>query len=502
MRHKRLFFALNCCVILISRNVIAFDGQNDLLLISAQHALDEYRQEAENLAQWCETHSLLPQAELTRGYILPIEAERIHIPVIPRQKQQDFLSGEASAEIVFWHNTWMTLRQNLSLKLQELTKLAIREKRLILAMQMIHIALHADPDSEKLRNVLGFEFYNGQWRTDWEIAQLKRGRVNHTQFGWIPEKHVARYESGERYFNGKWISKEQDAREHASINNGWVISTEHYDVQTNHSIEEGVRLSRHLEAFYYVWKQVFIYYTVSTTELAQRLEGKKLRFKEPRLNFVLFRDRQDYVATLGKNDPNIAISVGFYDNIAQKCYFFMHDGSFPNSEWDMYRTVFHEGTHQLFHCVKPVNSISHNNFWATEAVAIYMETLRQEGDYHVLGDQQDVRVLAAKYRFFRSKFYMPFGNIAKLDMIAFQRSPYLKELYSQCGGMGFFLMHHDNGVYRDAFVAFLNEIYMGRTTPRTLFDLLGESPGTLDMQYEKMLEAIPAEFHRDGSKTN
>jgi len=123
-----------------------------------------------------------------------------------------------------------------------------------------------------------------------------------------------------------------------------------------------------------------------------------------------------------------------------------------------------------------------------------MESLRREGNYYVLGDSQDIRVLAAKYRFFRSRFYIPFGNITKLDMIAFQRSPWLKELYSQCGGLGYFLMHHDKGSYRDAFVTFLNEVYMGHTTPRTLFDLLGESPETLDAQYKKMLEAIPAEF--------
>jgi hypothetical protein len=482
-------------------NAAAFDAQNDLLLVSAQQTLDEYREEAENLAKWCEINGLESYATLTREYILPIVEENIHIPMIPRSKQQDFLPGEASSEIVYWHNTWMVLRQNLSLNLQELAKLALREKRVILAMQMIHIALHADPDNEKLRNVLGFEFYNGQWRTEWEIAQLKLGRINHERFGWIPRSHADRYEAGERYFKGKWISREQDAREHANIDGGWIISTEHYDVQTNHSLEAGVRLSRKLEEFYYVWKQVFIQYTASTSELALKLEGKKLRFKEPRLKFVLFRNRKEYNDTLGKNDPNIAASVGFFDNRSQKCFFFMHNCRHPDAERDMYRTVYHEGTHQLFQCVKPINFSGHNNFWATEAVAVYMETLRCEGNYYVLGDPQDVRVLSAKYRFFRSKFYMPFGNITKLDTIAFQRAPWLKELYSQCGGMGYFLMHFDKGNYRDAFVTCLDEIYMGRSTPRMLFDLLGESPETLDEQYEKMLEGIPAEF-KEESVTN
>ena len=498
MCHKCLIFVLTCLSVFSTQNTVTFGRDNDLLLISAQQVLNEYRQEAETLAKWCEKHGLDVQAELTRDYILPIVEDKIYIPMIPREKQRDYLPGEASAEIIHWHNTWMTTRQNLSLKLQELAKLALQQKRVILAMQMIHIALHADPDSEKLRNVLGFEFYDGQWRTDWEIGQLKLGRVNHERFGWIPAPYVARYESGERWFKGKWISEEQDVKEHANINNGWIISTEHYDLQTNHSLEEGVRISRRLEAFYYVWKQVFIQYTASTSELAQRLEGKKLRFKEPRLKFVFFRNRRDYVATLGKNDPNVAISVGFYDDATRKCFFYMHDGDSSDAEQDMYRTVFHEGTHQLFNCVKPVRFDGRNNFWATEAVAIYMETLRQEESYYVLGDPLDVRVLAAKYRFFQSRFYMPFGNLTQLDRITFQRAPYLKELYSQCGGMGYFLMHYGKGDYRDAFVTTLDAIYTGRATPRTLFELLGETPDTLDFQYEKMLEAIPATFSDGG----
>jgi len=498
-----LFLAAFCSNAVFAR----FDEENDLLLSSAQFSLQEYRNEAEKLARWCDENGLLSHAKMTRDYILPILPDCLHIPMIPRKKQRDLLPEEASPEIVYWHNNWMVLRQNLSLKLQEHAKQALHERRVILAMQMIHIALHADPDNEKLRNVVGFEFYEGEWRTEWEINQMKRGRVNHERFGWIAARNIERYEAGERYDAKlkKWISKAEDDQRHATIENGWVISTEHYDIQTNHSIEEGVRLSRHLEVFYYVWKQVFIQYTASTSELAQWLDGQKARYKEPRLKFVFFKNRRDYVEALQKDDPIVEKSLGFYDEPTKTCYFFMYDVS--NSEKDaeaeqnMLRTVFHEGTHQLFCCAKPVKYHARNNFWATEAVAIYMETLRREGNYFVLGNPMDVRVLAAKYRFFESKFYMPFENIVKLDARTFQNAPYLKELYSQCGGMGYFLMHYDKGSYRDAFVTYLNEIYMGRTNPQTLFQLLGESPDQLDSRYEKMLADIPVEFETESKNT-
>lgn len=500
MLRSFLIFALFSSLAIRLDAIFAFDEKNDILLDSAQHSLQEYRQEAETLAKWCDENGLESHAKLTRDYVLPIVADRLYIPMVPRKKQRDFLPDEASENVVYWHNTWTTLRQNLSLKLQEHAKQALQEKRVILAMQMIHIALHADSDNDKLRNVLGYEFYEGEWRTEWEIDQLKRGRIDHERFGWIPEKYVERYEAGERYDakNKTWISQEEDDRRHADIKNGWVVSTEHYDVRTNHSIEEGVRLSRHLEVFYYVWKQVFIQYTASTSDLAQRLEGKKIRYKEPRLKVVFFKNRQNYVETLRKDDPFVEKSLGFYDEPTRTCYFYMYDVSGTDrdaaAERSMFRTVFHEGTHQLFCCAKPVKFSGRNNFWATEAVAIYMETLRRDGNYFVLGDPKDVRVLAAKYRFFKSRFYMPFENIVKLDAKTFQNAPYLKELYSQCGGMGYFFMHYDKGGYRDAFVTYLNEIYMGRSTPLTLFELLGEPPDLLDRRYEKMLDGIEVEF--------
>ncbi|MDR1383342.1 MAG: hypothetical protein LBJ67_05795 [Planctomycetaceae bacterium] len=469
----------------------AEEKTQDNLLSSAQKSLNEYRKEAEKLAQWCEQNGLGEQAGITRKFVLPILEEKLYIPILPRQSQKDLIPDDASADLVYWHDSWQRIRQNLALKLQEQAKLALYENRVILAMQMIYIALHVMPDNDSLRNALGYQLYENEWRTQWEIDQLKQGKINHEKFGWILEKYAERYESGERYNNPKWISKEEDDAFHAKIENGWIISTEHYDIQTNHSIEEGVKLSRHLEIFYRVWKQVFIQYLVSSSQLAEQWEGKSASYKEPRLRIVFFRNRRDYIHTLKKDDPKIEMSVGFYDDKTRKCYFYRHDDKTPDAERDMYRTVFHEGTHQLFNCVKNVNPSGQANFWATEAVAIYMETLRREGNYYVLGNPQDIRVLSAKYRFFESKFYMPFGNIVTLNARTFQKAPYLPTLYSQCGGMAYFLMHYGKGQYRDAFVTYLDAVYLGGDTKSTLFQLTAESPETLDSQYEEMLKKIP-----------
>ncbi|MDR1494294.1 MAG: hypothetical protein LBT05_16490 [Planctomycetaceae bacterium] len=491
MSRLKRFLAVFVVLFFYGHSNFAAEKAEDDLLSSSQKSLNEYRREAERLARWCEQNGLREQAEITRKFVLPILEEKLYLPILPRHYQKDQIPDDASPNLVYWHDSWNRIRQNLALKLQEQAKLALHENRVILAMQMISIALHASPDSDSLRNALGYKLYENEWRTQWEVDQLKQGKINHEKFGWIPAKYVERYESGERYNNSKWISKEEDDAFHAKIENGWIISSEHYDVQTNHSIEEGVRLSRRLEIFYRVWKQVFIQYLASSSQLAEQWEGKRVLYKEPRLRIVFFKNRRDYLNTLQKDDPKVSMSVGFYDDKMQKCYFYKHDGKTPNAERDMYRTVFHEGTHQLFNCAKKVNPTNQANFWATEAAAIYMETLRREGNYYVLGNPQDIRVLSAKYRFFESKFYIPFGNIVALNARTFQKAPYLPELYSQCGGMAYFLMHYDKGRYRDAFVTYLDAIYLGRDAKSTLFHLTAESPETLDSQYEEMLKKIP-----------
>ena len=58
------------------------------------------------------------------------------------------------------------------------------------------------------------------------------------------------------------------------IKRGWRIESEHYAVTTNHSLEEGVALSRRLETLYAVWQQAFAGYQSSEAEIARRFEGR------------------------------------------------------------------------------------------------------------------------------------------------------------------------------------------------------------------------------------
>src|SRR4029079_8312386 len=124
--------------------------------------------------------------------------------------------------------------------------------------------------------------------------------------------HVARYEQGQRYHQGRWMTAADEAALRSEVKRGWRIDSEHYAVTTNHSLEEGVALSRRLEMLYAVWQQAFAGYQASEAEIARRLEGRAARREPTQNNVVYFRNRQQYIEALRSSQPQIEISIGIY----------------------------------------------------------------------------------------------------------------------------------------------------------------------------------------------
>ena len=143
--------------------------------------------------------------------------------------------------------------------------------------------------------------------------QLRSGHVWDNRFGWIRKADVPRYEKGERFYQGRWISAEEDARLHADIQSGWDIETEHYTVRTNHSIEAGVRLGRKLEELYDVWGQLFVsllrYPAADRRAMFNRWAP---RVQLPRYKVVFFRERQQYNTASATPCPTSRNPMGFY----------------------------------------------------------------------------------------------------------------------------------------------------------------------------------------------
>lgn len=449
----------------------------------------KYAAELEKLAGWCDQQKLAEQARLTRQWLNPREMDKVYVAVLPRAAGLPELVADASPAAVEWQKRFYQLRREQANSLEALARRAVRNGRASLAFDLVLAALRENPDHEAIRGLFGFQKYQNEWRTVWEIGKLRSGQVWHEKFGWLPKAHVRRYEQGQRYAGGRWVTAEEDARLHRDILSGWDIQTEHYTVRTNHSMEAGVALGAKLERLYRVWKQLFFRYFASETQIMALFDGRS-RGNGPRLprhQVVFFRDRQDYNQALRAAFPTIEMSIGVYVDSTRRAYFF------AGEDYDD-RTLFHEATHQLFHESRPVapDVGGRSNFWIVEGIALYMESLTQEDGFHVLGGFDDLRMLAARWRLLNDDFYVPFSELTGMGREAFQTHPRVATLYSQAAGLVHFLIAYDNGRYRDALVNYLVAVYSGQDNPGTLARFTGVSYAELDGQYREFIRSAGA----------
>ena len=136
-----------------------------------------------------------------------------------------------------------------------------------LAYELAREAVRENPDHEAGRQVLGDRKRDNRWVSARNARRLDAGQVWSDVAGWIPADQRAKYEQGERFYRGKWITPAEDARLHSNIYNGWQIDSDHYQVVTNQSLEDGVRLSKKLEKLYDVWRQAFLTFYAKPAEM-------------------------------------------------------------------------------------------------------------------------------------------------------------------------------------------------------------------------------------------
>ena len=200
---------------------------------------------------------------------------------------------------------------------------------------------------------------------------------------------------------------------------------------------------------------------------------------------VYYRNRDEYVAALEKQEPDIGISTGFYLAEKKTAYFF-DDRSKDNSNLN------HEATHQLFSELgRSVRDVGREaNFWIVEGIACYMESLVEENGWHRLGGEDAVRLRDAEHRFVVDEFYVPLAELTTYGMERLKRDPKIAMLYSESSGLTYFLVNYEGGRYRAPLVAYLAAIYRGRDRPGTLAELCGTSDDELDREYRQFIKSL------------
>ncbi|MDR1477778.1 MAG: hypothetical protein LBJ00_02425 [Planctomycetaceae bacterium] len=368
------------------------------------------------------------------------------------------------------------------------------------SIQLIINALELNPNHNEIREMFGYRLHNNQWRTDWEIKKLA-DHVDHPRFGWLLKEHVKNYEAGKRTINRQqWMTIENEAGYRTKIQNGWKIFTPHYEIITNHSLEEGVARSRELEHLHNAW-QLLTYGSLENESRIKSLFQKKATLFLPMQHKItIYRNKNDYVDDLVKIDSGIAKSNGYYFPKLKRAYFYAVSQNEDKAEIEAVRRVLlHEGSHQLFY--EPRSSARPNellgsryNCWLVEGIAMFMETLRIEGKHYVLGNIADERLYAAKYNAQHLNFYVPFGRITKMGVNEFQEQKDLSKLYSQSAAMTHFLMFAEEGKYRKALLKLLKLIHNGTDKADSLAKLTDCSYSELDEKYKTFLEKIPEEL--------
>ena len=361
------------------------------------------------------------------------------------------------------------------------------------ALRLATLAVCKDPNHADARRVLGYRRVGDHWVGSFAARQLERGEIWHKSYGWIMAADLPHYLAGKRPLGKRWITTDEDARRHATIEKGWRIRTDHFRVVTNHSREAAAELAAQLELLYQVWQQQFGGFFLKPADLLKRFDGQEASgYRRKPFDVVYYRTRQEYNSALRRQQPRIDMTLGIYFDKTRKTHFFAGDEQDPG-------TIYHEAVHQFFQeSGRPARSVGAlSNAWLIEGVACYFESLvdhegsAPEKRSFTIGTPSAGRLPAARHRRLVDDFYVPLAELSALGMQDFQRRSDLPRLYSQAAGLVTFLMQYQQGIYRPALVEMLQHLYAGRDKVSTLEELTGQSFTDLDRQYRQYLESLP-----------
>jgi hypothetical protein len=511
-------------------SVTAAEPSNTNQLAAARQQLyAAYSAQLHALVEQCDAQQLAKQAAFMRAWLPERDPTMIYVFALPASSAAPATLVQSAAEQAWW-TQFTQLRTAQAEKLFALAQAALADKQDSLAFELVRETVRENPGHEAARRVLGDRKLGQAWVSPEAARRLETGQVWSEQFGWLPAERLKRYQSGERYYRGEWISAAEDVRLHSNIRNGWNVESDHYTVVTNNSLETGAQLAAHLEMLYQVWRQAFVGYYATPVQMEQWFAAAQVKPAAPSdvdrspppvaakassgaiasnggeyslapsassigphkpHQVVYFHDRQQYIDALKPAQPQIEMSVGFYSDAAHTAYFFASDDPYPG-------TLYHEATHQLFRELPPasVDPGRKNNFWVVEAIACYMESFAQHqllegeayGSYITLGGENAGRVPAARKRLLDDNFYVPLRELSTYGMVELQHDSRLPAIYSQIAGQAFFLMQADAARYRPALMNYLIAVYTGHSTLDSLEKFTGQKFEQLDQQYREFMK--------------
>lgn len=448
-------------------------------------------------------------AGLIRGWQLPAEVDRQHALAVPARLEKP-ATIDTAAETAIWDD-FVAARRDRAAALFAAARAGTAPRTdggdepshrdSCAAVALLYRALRDDPDHESARKAAGWVRRGDLWVAPQAARRLDKGEEYDPAFGWLPRGRLGRYLAGERHDRGRWMTAEEDAARVLPVDRGRRFVTDHWEILSTAPLEDTAGLASRLEETSQAWRQVFGGFGVDPRELARRMQGRgQSGIPEP-FAAVFCRDRDQYVAELLKLEPTIGRTNGIYWTPTATAWFYNEPAAAAVPGEDTAGaaggieafTVHHEATHQLFAETRPEfrrtgrSAGERCGFWAIEAAACYMETIRPAPWGWTVGGRDAGRVPAARERLVEDGFYVPLAELTAMGRADFQADDRLRGIYSQLGGLADFFMNASRGRYREAFVRYLGSLYAGNADADTLARFCRRSYAELDEEYRRHL---------------
>ena len=415
-----------------------------------------YVERLEALAARCEGLGLKEQAAVTRAWLVRRYPGRqyLFLPAVsdPAAPKQNAPMVEQQ-----WYKKFMELRRERAEEAFAEAKAASDGGNGALAYQLLFEVLREDPDHSEARRILGYvKNTGGAWMLPGEEKMaVQQPRLDHPKLNWRARSY-------------------------------WRLETPHFQIVSDHSAREALEAGEQLEKLHALWRQVYFRYWSTPAALAERIAGRNepLALERPKMQVVLFKSRDEYVKQLTPAEPQIEMTVGYYDQKQRITFFYAGDTS-------VYPTWYHEGTHQLFQEAVPGTSSQpgeERNFWAIEGAALYMESLVSRSSYWTVGGCEAERLQFARNRALSGEFLMPLARLVEQGREQLQKSPDIRRLYGQAAGVAHFLIDGSSGRYRERFVDLLSSVYRGQDAGHELAKTTGKATEVLDEEYRAFLD--------------
>ncbi|QDT31564.1 hypothetical protein Mal48_07980 [Thalassoglobus polymorphus] len=483
-----------------------------LALLKEQYkeAHANFAQEMLQLAEFCRENSFFSDADEIIKRASPSDEGLIDYDDLPTSVLPDLPKTLGQAETQ-WRVQLRKIEEDYSLQLYRLALQAIQKRHASFAYQLVRELVYHNPDHRQGRKLLGYARDGENWSTPFSKRMRTRGFIDHPRFGWIHKNNVDKYLQGQRLFDGRWMTAAKEAALRKDFRKGWEVETEHFHIKTNLSQEKAVEISRQLETFHQFFMREFAAFFQTSDQMKKLFGGGAVsrgRLQD-RHRIYYYSNREEFVQELQNRNQSTQIATGFYLPQARLSFFYYDDDpeqAKPNQE-----TMFHEVTHQILgeSGRRLIDVGEHNNFWVIEGFACYLESFEietvktdspeeQQGKIKIsTGNPTHPRIYWAKRIVTADEFYIPMRQFMSLGKRQFQRPPEnhtLHEYYSQATGLVHFFMHYQDGLYRDAFIEYLSQVYSPidrvRYNPDSLETLTEVPFGTLDMQYLDYLKSL------------